>query len=317
MSPLPEARLTGFVVPFTYTGMDYFGPMIVTIGRRHEKRWGCLYTCMATRAIHLELAHSLSTESCVMCLRNFINRRGKPKEIHCDNGTNFVGMQREIAEAFANMIKTFPGEVAKESISFKFIPPLSPHHGGSWERMIRSVKQSLTVILKDRQPKEEVLRSALIEVENVINSRPLTFVPLEYDTAEALTPNHFLLGGMSHGQKDSREFFDFPNNANKQWRHAKEIANHFWSRWISEYLPMITRRSKWHKNTSPIKVGDQVIIVDQEAPRSTWERGVVVKVHESAKDHLIRSVDVKTAKAIRKRPVVKLAVLDIEKKEKI
>ncbi|XP_017476339.1 PREDICTED: uncharacterized protein LOC108366430 [Rhagoletis zephyria] len=98
----PLDRLDPFVRPFTYSGLDYFGPVAVTIGRRHEKRWVALFTCLTVRAVHLELAHDLSTDSCIIAIRNFINRRGVPAKIRSDNGKNFVGANEE-AKRFAEV----------------------------------------------------------------------------------------------------------------------------------------------------------------------------------------------------------------------
>ncbi|XP_017472588.1 PREDICTED: uncharacterized protein LOC108363668 [Rhagoletis zephyria] len=95
LGTLPKDRLTPYVRPFSYTGIDYFGPLNVTIGRRTEKRWIALFTCLTVRAIHLEVAADLSTDSCILTIRNFINRRGVPVRMRSDNGKNFVGVKEE------------------------------------------------------------------------------------------------------------------------------------------------------------------------------------------------------------------------------
>lgn len=99
MAQLPHARLASFSRPFSFVGIDYFGPMNVTMLRRSLKRWGVLMTCLTTRAVHIEIAHSLSAEPCILAIRNFIARRGTPIELYSDNGTNFKGAERELREA--------------------------------------------------------------------------------------------------------------------------------------------------------------------------------------------------------------------------
>ncbi|XP_062557946.1 uncharacterized protein LOC134222813 [Armigeres subalbatus] len=147
MADLPSERLDAFARPFTHIGIDYFGPIEVALGRRVEKRWGMLITCLTIRAIHIEVVHTLSTDSCIMGLRNFVARRGTPKTIYSDHGTCFIGASRELLEAATTINQD---EIMKEfsstEISWKFIPPASPHMGGSWERLIGTVKRNLMEI---------------------------------------------------------------------------------------------------------------------------------------------------------------------------
>ncbi|XP_055584907.1 uncharacterized protein LOC129737769 [Uranotaenia lowii] len=98
MAPLPAARLSPQVRPFTYVGLDYFGPLLVKVGRNRVKRWVALFTCLTIRAVHLEVIFNLSTESCILGIRRFISRRGAPVEFHTDNGTNFQGAERVLRE---------------------------------------------------------------------------------------------------------------------------------------------------------------------------------------------------------------------------
>uniref|UniRef100_A0A182NQ40 Integrase catalytic domain-containing protein n=1 Tax=Anopheles dirus TaxID=7168 RepID=A0A182NQ40_9DIPT len=94
MAPLPPMRLAAYECPFTYTGLDYFGPVLVKVGRANAKRWVALFTCLTIRAVHLEIVHSLSTESCIMAVKRFIARRGTPLEFWTDNATCFQGAMR-------------------------------------------------------------------------------------------------------------------------------------------------------------------------------------------------------------------------------
>jgi len=123
MADLPPARLRLYKPPFYSTGMDCFGPFTVKIGRRTEKRWGIVFKCMTTRCLHLDLLESLDTDAFLMSLRRFIARRGKPFELFSDNGTNFVGGNREIKEAYEAMAPRLKEQLAEQKISCRFNPP--------------------------------------------------------------------------------------------------------------------------------------------------------------------------------------------------
>ncbi|XP_067625797.1 uncharacterized protein [Eurosta solidaginis] len=196
MGELPKERLATFSRPFTNTGIDFFGPFEVAVGRRREKRWGVLFTCLTIRAVHIEISSSLSTDSFLLVLKQFMARRGTPHCIWTDNGTNFRGASRVLEEEIQRLSC---GDVERRypKIKWNFIPPVSPHMGGSWERMVRSVKSILMDILKTTSLREECLRATLADVEHILNSRPLTYLPLDAPQMEALTPNHFLLGSSS------------------------------------------------------------------------------------------------------------------------
>ena len=102
MSDLPEDRLED-CPSLTYCTVDYFGPFIVKDGRKELKRYGVLFTCMASRAIHLETSDSLDTDSFINALRRFISRRGPICQLRSDQGTNFVGARKELAQALREM----------------------------------------------------------------------------------------------------------------------------------------------------------------------------------------------------------------------
>lgn len=178
MGQLPRVRLDYGVHPFHYTGVDYFGPIDVKLGRRQEKRYGVLFTCMTSRAIHLEVANSLSTDSFLMALRRFMARRGNPSEVFSDNGTNFRGADNELTKSILSLgQEAIRMWTANNKVKWNFIPPVSPHFGGCWERMVRSVKSSLAVTLKTRVPTDELLHTLLLEVEHIINLDRLQMFP--------------------------------------------------------------------------------------------------------------------------------------------
>lgn len=311
MGQLPVDRLTPYVRPFSYTGVDYFGPIHITVGRRREKRWVALFTCLTVRAIHLEISESLSSDSFILCLRNLINIRGTPVQLRSDNGTNFVGAKGEMIKSY-----TFFGdagikrECSKKGMDWKFNTPGDPSAGGVWERLVQSVKRVLKPLLKDVAPRSETLRSFLLEASNIVNSRPLTHLPISCEDEYPLTPNSFLLGCQNSiqtvGPIDEKLWC-----LRKQWRIAQGLKNHFWKRFIKEYLPTLTRREKWCNRTEPLKVGDLVLVCDVDAPRSEWIKARVEEIL-TANDGQVRSAVVKTNGRSFKRPASKLAVLDIQ-----
>ncbi|XP_036340973.1 uncharacterized protein LOC118750360 [Rhagoletis pomonella] len=309
MGPLPSEHIAAFTRPFTYTGVDYFGPFDVLIGKRHEKRWGVLFTCMTVRAVHVEVSASLSTDSFLLVLRQFMCRRGVPRRITSDNGTNFRSASRVLAQEIDKIAFNLVEQKYPE-IEWSFIPPAAPHMGGAWERMVRTIKSVLMRILPKNSLREEVLRAALAEAESTVNMRPLTYLPLESPDSEALTTNHFLLGSSS-GIREKSACEVSASTLSKNFRISGQIADQFWKRWLREYLPCLTRRSKWFGSQTPIQLDDVVVIVDENLKRNTWTRGRVFDVIRGNDGH-IRSAVVKTSSGLVTRPVVKLARLDVE-----
>ena len=260
------------------------------------------------------LLHSLSASSCLICLRNFINRRGEPVEIFSDNATNFRGASAELVQEIKNMSSKLLQD-SYPRIKWSFIPALSPHMGGAWERLIRTVKSNLMEILKSRKTTEEVLRSALIEVENIVNSRPLTHVPVDPEEPEAITPNHYILGSSSKsgvvGCNECNGEVLFNN-----WKKSRALSDQFWHRWVSEYLPDLCRRTKWYEPTDPLCKGDIVIVVDSRNARGQWPKAVIEEVF-AGRDGQVRSARIRTSVGVYTRPVVKLAKLDVAIRDRI
>ncbi|XP_068739286.1 uncharacterized protein [Montipora capricornis] len=150
MERLPYDRLQ-IAPPFSKVGVDFFGPLRVKYLRKEEKRCGCLFTCLVTRAVHLEVAFSLSTDSFLMCLRQFIARGGKPTVIYSDNGTNFFRAYCELRECIYDWNQDMNGGVLnQEGIEWVFNPPAAPHMGGVWEPFVRSCKKVLDVVLRNQ-----------------------------------------------------------------------------------------------------------------------------------------------------------------------
>lgn len=310
MGYLPPERLIPGVFPFTYCGVDYFGPILVTIGRRVEKRWGSLFTCLSTRAVHVELVHSLSTSSMIMALNRFSSLRGTPKKMFSDNGTNFRGADNEL-KLFISRLKDdkIEEQLTIRDIDWSFIPPGGPHWGGCWERDVRSVKTALSAILKEHRPNEEVLATAICEAVNIVNNRPLTNISEDPKDLPPITPNDILLLRRNDNMMEM-DFDPQDIDCRHLWKKAQWIADQFWRRWLKEYRPELVKRSKWYDNRRyyELKPGDVVVIVDETLKRGQWPKGVIEEVFPG-RDGNVRVVTVRTPKATYKRPVTKVALI--------
>lgn len=165
-------------------------------------------------------------------------------------------------------------------------------------------------MLKEQAPKLETLQAFLIETENMVNSRPLTHLPVTPEDPEPLTPNHFLLGCTNSTQTPA-PYEPRLMCLRKQWRVVQNLKNGMWHQWLREYLPELTRRTKWCLPSKPLTVGCLVFICDPDLPRTQWKRGRVIQLHTSKND-VARSAKVKTSTGVYHRPISNLAILDIE-----
>ena len=169
-----------------------------------------------------------------------IARRGAPVHIYSDNGTNFVGAEKELRVALKEWNKEhIADQMEQHGIQWHFNPPSSPYFGGAWERLVQSANRALKVIAGEQLTTDETLLTFVAEVESLLNSRPLTHLGGDCRDEEALTPNHFLLGRASlnlpPGILTDRDLL-----RRKAWKHAQVMTEHFWKRWLREYLPSLT-----------------------------------------------------------------------------
>lgn len=307
MADLPPARLRLYKPPFYSTGVDCFGPFTVKIGRRTEKRWGIVFKCMTTRCVHLDLLENLDSDAFLMCLRRFIARRGKPFELLSDNGTNFVGRARELREAFEAMAPHLREQLAEQQSEFHFNPPSAPHFGGAWEREVRSVKTALKVVLKEQSVPEAVLRTVLVEVEGILNAKPLGYVSSDVADPDPITPSIPLMGrsdaSLPHAVYDSSNTL-----GNRRWRHSQVLVDHFWSGFIRHYLPRLQERQKWQKDGKQLEPDQVVLIVDPQLPRPLWPVGKVTATYPGA-DGRIWTAAIKVKDRTYVRTVARLVQL--------
>eukprot|EP00111_Clytia_hemisphaerica_P003456 TCONS_00009890-protein len=315
MSDLPSERFDESP-PFTVCGVDYFGPFIIKEKRKELKRYGSLFTCFASRAVHIELSHSLETDSFIQSLRRFIARRGNIRTMHSDNGTNFVGAANELRNAVLELdddkINRFLNLQGGDWIRWKRNPPLASHFGGVWERQIRSVRSILNSLLSTHGHSldDESFRTFMCEAEAVINSRPLTTETLSDPSSPLpLSPSNLLTMKSNVVAPPPGEFKSAGVFTRKRWRRVQHLLNEFWSRWRKEYCQNIQQRSKWLKERRSFKVGDVALLTDASDIRNEWRLCMIDEVITST-DGNVRQVVVRMADgSLFKRPVSKLVLL--------
>ena len=296
-APLPKERISWTNLhAFLNIGIDFFGPLYIKEKRTLRKCYVLLITCCQTRAIHLEVSHSLSAQDCMMCLERFISRRGLPSTIFSDNAKCFVSVNEKLKERF--------------QITWKFITPGAPWHGGFYERLIRCVKSTMKKVLKRSYITFYELETLMCKIENVLNDRPLTFIDDDLPTLEPLCPNHFLIGRRSSLITTNSQEYSTHETLNRRLKHQKMLLTHFKKRWKLEYLPLLIDRNKNPKATRAAAVGDIVLIEDNNKDRNYWTMARIEKLCYSS-DNRVRSVYVKVGNQLYKKPIQKLYPLEL------
>ncbi|XP_030588591.1 uncharacterized protein LOC115795386 [Archocentrus centrarchus] len=324
MAELPEARVEASA-PFTYCGMDVFGPFIIKRARTEHKRYGLIFTCLSSRAIHIETLEDLSTDAFINALRCFISLRGAVRQLYCDHGTNFVGARNEFKKALKQCDpKKLEAYLANKQCEFIFSAPAASHAGGVWERQIRTVRNVLnaTLCVCPGRLDDFSLRTLFYEAMAIVNSRPLNVDGInDPRSLEPLTPNHLILMKSQIALPPAGKFVREDVYATKRWRRVQYLTEQFWGRWKREYLLNISLRQKWHKPRRNLKTNDIVIVIEDTLPRNQWQLGRVVETIQGT-DKLVRRVRVQVTDrrlhgksdppfrtVILERPIQKLVLL--------
>ena len=282
---LPEFR-TFLSRSFEKVGIDYFGPLYIKNG---SKVWGLLITCATTRALHLEVVRSQSTEDLQGALRRFLALRGHPSLIYSDN-----------AKSFRKILGILP-----PGVKWRYIPEASPWWGGFWERLVGCVKAAMRITLHQCHLTHEELIIVFYELAMHLNLRPLT----EDVQDGLLTPAHFLFG-VTHIQGVISPAVDPTATLDRAWRNRKRVAEQLVKRWTNEYLQSLrawnTRRRGCLRRTPSV---GEIVLVHGEGSRGRWPLGRVEALIPG-RDGVVRAVQIKLREKLTRRPVTKLYRLE-------
>lgn len=314
MADLPKPRITPSR-PFTNVGIDFTGHVEIKSnkgrGIKTTKGYIAVFVCLATKAVHLELVSDLSTVSFLAALRRMCSRRGVPKNVYSDNGTNFVGASRllnqEYREIMASINPNAITAINNMEIHWHFNAPVWPNAGGLWEAAVKSLKYHLKRVLGSQKLTFEEFSTLLCQIEACLNSRPICTLTENPDDSY-LTPGHFLIGGslLSRPQTDPDHM-----SLTMRWQLIQAMNKQFWKRWSTEYLQQLQSRTKWRTVKENLKQDDVVLIKEDNMPPGKWAMARVQALHPG-QDGCVRVVTLKTANNIIKRPVTKLVPLPVQ-----
>ena len=272
-----------------------FGPFTIKEKRSELKRYGALFTCMSSRAVHIEVTYLLDADSIIKALRRFIARRGNIRSIWSDNGSNFIGAERELWKSFLETnhekVNDFLLTKGTDLIILDKNPSSSSNFVRVCERQICSARAILTSLIKNhgRSLDTESLGTLMPECEAILNSRPLTVQTMsDVNSPTPLVPAN-ILTMKSKVILPPAGSFDRPDLfSKKRWRRVQHIANEFWTRWKKEFLTQLQVRSKWNEKRRNFKVGD-IVLLKEDCQRNKWP---VAKVKEVFQDSngFVRSV---------------------------
>lgn len=313
--PLIKARIQE-TEPFNVTGVDFTGALYVREKDGESKAYICLFTCAVTRAVHLEIVTNLTVEEFLQAFRRFSSRKSLPRLMISDNASTYLAAADEINDLFRS--SSLSNVLSKKGVTWQFIPKRAPWYGGFWERLIGMTKASLKKVLGRTFATLSTLQTVIVEIEGILNDRPLTYISSDVDDLEPLTPAHLLYGRriipLPYLSVEEDELDD-PNFGSESavMKRAKIqalILKHFWTRWKSEYL---TTLREFHKTTGnniqQVKVGD-VVLVHDDTPRVNWKCAVIESVIRG-NDGLIRAASIRTATGKTTRPITKLYPLEV------
>lgn len=318
MGSLPAVRVTP-ARPFSRSGVDYAGPISLrtTKGRGHRayKGYICLFICMVTKAIHLEVVSDLSSRGFLEAFKRFVARRGHCYELYSDNGTNFVGAAKELKELFdiekSTQAQEISESLASQCTTWHFIPARAPNFGGLWEAGIRSTKFHIKRVIGEATLTYEEMSTLLSQIEACLNSRPISVVSNEIGDPSPLTPGHFLIGEPLVTIPETN-YETSTLSTLKRWQLTQRMLQNFWRRWSNEYLSQQLQRYKWtHKLPEP-QIGDVVLIKEDDLPPSKWLLGRIERKHPGL-DNITRVVTLKCKNSLIKRPTSKLCVLPVSR----
>ena len=317
MAPLPEARLNADL-PWTSVGVDYTGSFALKPkDGQQEKIYVCLFTCLTTRAIHLECCSSLTTDEFILALRRMMGRRGMPKEFFSDQAKTFVRANKELATLHSTIDPTkVDGTCESLKIDWHFNVPFGQHRGGCWERLVRTLKDTLRKCLTNTTVDKTTFETIICEIEAFVNDRPLTVVSGTPTDVIPITPSMLCgarkLRSLPDWARVQRDNVNLPIRT--AWKQRLSIKNQCWARFRKDYLfRTLTQVPAWREEKPSLKVGDVVMVSTEASKRANWPLARVTEVEDGRprRSATVRTVTLRLASGqVLRRPIQHLVHLE-------
>ncbi|GFT11074.1 integrase catalytic domain-containing protein [Trichonephila clavipes] len=315
MGNLPSERVTPSA-PFLNSGVDFCGPFQIKFKNQRKgiflKVYVAIFVCLATKAIHLEAVTDLTTEAFIAALNRLCARRGRISTIMFDNATNFKGAAAELnrfIKLICNKNETFANYFASEAIQFKFIPPRSLI-SGFWEAGVKSFKHHLYRTLVNSKITFEDFETIIIQIEGILNSRPLVPLSDNINEYEVLTPEHFIIGRPISAIPEPT-ILDISDNRLSRWQYTTKCVQTIWKRWKNDYLNHLQQRNKWQFEKNNVAVGCLVLLKENDLPPCKWTMARILEVIYGTGGK-VRVIKLKTATGVLTRSISKICILPIE-----
>jgi len=292
MGVLPTQRLKPGPA-FNCTMVDLFGPYNIrgeVQKRTTGKGYGVIFTDLVNRAVHIEACFGYDTSSFLLAFSRFVSVRGFPSDMYSDPGSQLVGADVELKEAWRKMDHSRIKQVgAEKGMSWHFSPADSSWYQGAVESLISGVKRTFKIVMsKNFRLSASEFLTACTEVANMLNERPLGNCTSPDSHLNILTPNCLLLGRATSKNPGG---WQPTQNVKSRFAYVQQVTQEFWSHWIMTYAPSLVWQRKWHTSCRNLVPGDIVNIADSNTLKGDFRIGRVVEVFPSA-DLRVRKVTV-------------------------
>ncbi|KAL9987899.1 hypothetical protein ACROYT_G002279 [Oculina patagonica] len=279
MGLLPEARLKP-APAFNHVMLDLFGPYTVrgeVQKRTSGKAYGVLFTDLTMRAVHIEAVFGYDTSNFLMALSRFASLRGWPEKIYSDPGSQLVGAERELKEAWQRIDReSLQKDSAQNGSTWVFGPADSPWHQGAVESLIKAAKRAIHFSVSNQRLSVPEFLTVCCEVSNLLNERPIGVKPSVDSVINALTPNSLLLGRATASNPMGWQPCD--TSIVTRYHLVQSVVEDFWKRWTELYAPALVVHRKWHTATRNLRPGDVVIVADKNTLRGDYRLALVKDV---------------------------------------